>query len=615
MPPPSAKNSTQHQAPRSLAHWLKIAASIAKVLPVVLPWLAPVIMDRVLGPWIAAALITLGAGWAIVAKRPSVILGVPAQRRFSLRQRVAFAVYAVLAISFAALAPIVKNTMEPPPTIEVMEFSAKDESKYRMGDLLWERLSDITRQWPEITVKRSSVTVGIDESAESVLNRSRASVVVTGWYAATSAAVQTHLRVIARSPWAFARPDRRVPLTGRVADLEDFTFHARVGAEAEAVALAAVAVALDRQSGLDAASAALNRAIDLAPVDRETVATLRLMRGTLRLTAGDPRGALDDLEVAAEAVPDSVDVLANRGLARERLGDVEGASADYQRALALRPGSTVIAFNLANALSTLGRLPEALQLYSSAMSDPSVALEAHVGRGNVLQMLGRDEEAVADFSQALADPALKWIALNNRANALANLGRFAEAIGDLTAAASIRVVPDAQVTKASYLYRLGRRDEALAVLAGVLAANPQNSSALALRGQIFSSMGLIEKALGDFDLAIALDPSAHIAWANRGLVKFRQGWLGEAEADTKMAVSLWPSLAPAHLNLALIQEAQGKYSEAEDTLRALSALSPVRESRFDVARRVSKQESDADWEEIRRRAAEVSARLERRPSL
>jgi tetratricopeptide (TPR) repeat protein len=56
-------------------------------------------------------------------------------------------------------------------------------------------------------------------------------------------------------------------------------------------------------------------------------------RGRWRVVAGDPAGAISDLNEALRLRPDFAWAYYQRGLAREAQGDLDGAAADLQRAL------------------------------------------------------------------------------------------------------------------------------------------------------------------------------------------------------------------------------------------------------------------------------------------
>lgn len=81
------------------------------------------------------------------------------------------------------------------------------------------------------------------------------------------------------------------------------------------------------------ALAAASVAIGLAPADPE----LRIDRAEFRAAAGDPRGAIEDLDQVLARAPSRADALAMRAAARRRLGATDLAARDVRRALELAP--------------------------------------------------------------------------------------------------------------------------------------------------------------------------------------------------------------------------------------------------------------------------------------
>jgi tetratricopeptide (TPR) repeat protein len=81
------------------------------------------------------------------------------------------------------------------------------------------------------------------------------------------------------------------------------------------------------------AVAAASVAIGLSPGDLE----LRIDRAEFRAAAGDPRGALEDLEQVLARAPGRADALTMRAAAQRRMGALDLAARDVHRALELAP--------------------------------------------------------------------------------------------------------------------------------------------------------------------------------------------------------------------------------------------------------------------------------------
>lgn len=85
--------------------------------------------------------------------------------------------------------------------------------------------------------------------------------------------------------------------------------------------------------------------------------------------------------------------------------------------------------------------------------------------------------------------------------------------------------------------KLGRAEEALAVLEEALQTEPDNAEALAHQGAALAELGRLEAALASFDRSLALAPASPVAWMHRGTVLKDLGRHAEAARSFEESLS------------------------------------------------------------------------------
>ncbi len=232
------------------------------------------------------------------------------------------------------------------------------------------------------------------------------------------------------------------------------------------------------------------------------------LQGVVQSRLGKRDAALASYDRALEVLPNSAEVLNNRGLTLQQLNRFEEAVASFDRALKVRSDYAEAFFNRGNALQPLRRLEEALASYDRALKVRPDYAEAHSNRGLTLHELKRFEEALASYNRALQVRPNSAEALYNRGVTLHELRRFEEAL-------------------ASY-------DRALEV-------RPDYAEALNNRGNTLHELKRFDAALASYNRAIILRPHYAEAHNNLGAALLQLGRLPEARAALERAVELAPS--------------------------------------------------------------------------
>ena len=160
--------------------------------------------------------------------------------------------------------------------------------------------------------------------------------------------------------------------------------------------------------------------------------------GLQRAAAGDCAGAEAVFARAAEARPNSGQLLHLLGQVRLKLGRFDDALEPLERAASFLPRDVAAQINLAGCLTRLGRHEGALAaLDRAARLKPGDATIAH-NRGHALEVLGRAEEAERAYDEALSIDHRLMPSLSARAGLLAARGDWMGALADLARALTSR---------------------------------------------------------------------------------------------------------------------------------------------------------------------------------
>lgn len=170
-------------------------------------------------------------------------------------------------------------------------------------------------------------------------------------------------------------------------------------------------------------------------------------------------------------------------LRRHQAGDLDGALDRYRAHLAAVPDDAAALFSFATALANSGRMEEAVATYRRCQALAPERLEVAVNLGDVYQHLGRLDEAQAQFRRVLEAQPEDPVAMIRLANVLLAAEQAAAAIALYEAAAARGACGANQLRAMARGYLLlGRWADARAVCEPLLADNPHDAGALALRG-------------------------------------------------------------------------------------------------------------------------------------
>lgn len=264
----------------------------------------------------------------------------------------------------------------------------------------------------------------------------------------------------------------------------------------------------------------------------------------MAVNAFNRRHALALMRKAVSLSPKDPRCLLVLGSNLSHRGEYAEALALFERGLALAPDGQQFLFNLANTMLSAGRYKESIKyydrllaiepnfeigyyergiagaglgFYKKAISDFDRAItlnknyaDAYDYRALVRGSCGDYEGAIADFRKAIqCDPTAAYFH-SNLAMAYLRLARNKEALKEVDTAIRLgERLPGTFVCKGLVLASLGNVNEALKTTELALQMEPNNSSALQLRGRIFEMKGDYEQAVIDFDNARKLLVKEH----------------------------------------------------------------------------------------------------------
>jgi tetratricopeptide (TPR) repeat protein len=123
-------------------------------------------------------------------------------------------------------------------------------------------------------------------------------------------------------------------------------------------------------------------------------------------------------------------------------------------------------------------------------------------------------------------------------------------------------------------HQAGRLEQAYEIYSQLLAAHPDNATALSLLGAVCVNLRRFNEAAGHLVRALKVDPNHQGAHDNLGVLLAKQGRMAEAVESFRRAAELNPHHAQTQLNLAAALDRLGRRGEAIDAYRLAAHLAP-----------------------------------------
>lgn len=403
--------------------------------------------------------------------------------------------------------------------VVVAQFAGPDKDRYRVTDIVAERLREATKGFPEteVLVIGESLTEQQGPQGARLIGESQnASVVLWGWYGKSSevVVVTVHFEVLRGPKHQLLETQESMSRTS-LAQIETFDAQIRLSDEVSYLTLLLTGLIKYERRDYQGAIERFTNALSSTPAPQEMVnpAALYFYRGNALFFKENFSDAIADYNTAIALKPDYVKYYYNRGGAFVKQAELELAIADFAKSIELDP-------NYAQAYINRGDVFASMQNYSNAVLDYDEAIrlrpdfaKAYINRGGALAGEHEYDRAIADYNQALAISPMYAKAYNKRGIAYTKKGRYDQALSDFNRALSI---------KRNY-------------------ARAYNN-----RGLMYSDEGEYKLAIADFNKAIALKFIYPEAYRNRGSAYAALKDYDKAIQDFVQAIDQKPSYAEAY---------------------------------------------------------------------
>lgn len=265
---------------------------------------------------------------------------------------------------------------------------------------------------------------------------------------------------------------------------------------------------------------------ELAPSEQ---AKAHFLRSRLNLRRHDYEKVVQDLNSAAQLMPERAEYLAALGSFYLDMGEFAKAQGMFEKALSMEPQNTDALIGKGRSMWQNGDIVKAKLLLEevskSAKEDPRPLFYL----GKIAEDLGRPEEAMSQYEQA-AKLSPQFL--------------------------------DARVAMAKLQLRTGKLAEALAILSEAVRQNPRSPLVHNGLGEVYFAQKNLRLAQEEFEQALKLDPELPVAHFNMGNTFREKGEYAQASAAYEKVATLsprFPDLAYEHgYNLFLAK----KYREA-----------------------------------------------------
>ena len=260
---------------------------------------------------------------------------------------------------------------------------------------------------------------------------------------------------------------------------------------------------------------------NLASEPTHEIATLaHRVRGHALMGMGQLDEARDETNLALQANPNDVEILAFRSLIYRRQGDIDAAERDSGRALEIDPenvqamGEVAIVALINQDYDRVIDL-STIVLDSDEDDNEPLRADAYSWRAQAHLRLGDASEAMEDINMAIKTwPDNSSIYCGIRSDIHMADGNPGDAIGDIEMALARQPAdPDLLFRKGRTLGALGQFEGAVRFISDAIKARPQFEEALLTRAAAFINLDKNDKAKQDVDTVLSFNPSSDMALA------------------------------------------------------------------------------------------------------
>jgi tetratricopeptide (TPR) repeat protein len=237
--------------------------------------------------------------------------------------------------------------------------------------------------------------------------------------------------------------------------------------------------------------------------------------------------------------------------------------------------------------------PKAAEAYAEVTLDSGLFEEARLHRASCLSLGGEHARAIELFKKALGDRPDYLLLYAGHSRALERSGAKREAERVLREAVENHPSPVLIEALAELYQRQDRTSEAVTLLVGALARNPNDEELLYSLGAAYQRNGEFDKSIAQMRLLLKVKPDHAAAMNFIGYSLVDKGKdLEEAERWVTRALELDPDSGAFLDSLGWLYFHRGEYQRAVDTLERAASLEPdeplITEHLGDAYRRAAK---------------------------
>jgi tetratricopeptide (TPR) repeat protein len=235
---------------------------------------------------------------------------------------------------------------------------------------------------------------------------------------------------------------------------------------------------------------------------------------------GELRVLLDDDDASDQEQPVSSNAKIPIARRLRDAGRYDEAVAMLRDALRQSPNDAVLYSDVGTVCLLSNQVELAVDCFERAIGLCPHFATAHYNLGAALERQGRTAEAIAEHHRAIALSPHMGQAHSRLGNLLHAQGERDEALACFRRALSLFTNPaDQDLEEAKLLRAAGHHAEAEPKLRAVIAADPANSLAHAMLGDLLAEQGEFDEAMARMREATDLDPNRAGAWHNLVMVK------------------------------------------------------------------------------------------------
>jgi tetratricopeptide (TPR) repeat protein len=221
-------------------------------------------------------------------------------------------------------------------------------------------------------------------------------------------------------------------------------------------------------------------------------------------------------------------------------GTSKAARDAYRKALEIYPGYGEVYRRLGELAGIEGNWQEEIRYCDKALAAQHPDIHAYKSRAIANGNLHKDKEALADFDKYIAarkGQPFTLAMLNEYPTFLENAGAYDKALAQLRILEQINKKPSVKTRQAKILVKMGKINDALAIMNKMIQAEPEDETLYADRAEIYKQAGRNQEALKDWDKVISIEPNSKY-YESRAAIYDKLGMKDKARADRAKGLSL-----------------------------------------------------------------------------